>query len=283
MLVFDSHCDTLYRMVYENLDFSSEKLNINKRNLHDGVQVFAAFSDPQFADPMAEVRKMAAKFREIDLGKTVGILALEGGDPIKSIEDVHTVRSLGIRFVTLTWNFGNLIASGNADSDDLGLSDFGKCVLAEFETLGIVPDVSHASEKTFWNVAEVYKKPFIASHSNSKAVCPHRRNLTDEQFLHIKNTGGMVGINFYPPFLSEDNSADVSTIVKHIEHFLSLGGERAVGIGSDFDGIDSYPENLENGGKYYVLADELLRLNYPEKFVSAIFYENYITFVKNNL
>ena len=93
----------------------------------------------------------------------------------------------------------------------------------------------------------------------------------------------MVGINFYPPFLSETNSADTGAIVKHIEHFLSLGGEKTIGLGADFDGIDSYPENIENGGKYYVLADELLRLNYHEKLVSAIFYENYITFVKNNL
>ena len=298
MLVFDAHCDTLTKLVYDNKSFSCRSLHVNVANINPGVQVFACFADPSFQNPVREILKMIDCFwcqgfsHAIDYSsmtnavsnqKTAAFLAIEGGEAIA--DDLSLLRifyRLGVRFLTLTWNNDNSIA-GSAKGIGYGLTEFGKNVVSEMNRLKMVIDVSHISEKAFFDVAKESCRPFIASHSNSKAVYNHPRNLTDEQFEIIKNTGGMVGINLYPDFLTDSKNANVKDVILHIEHFLSLGGEDFIGLGGDFDGIDKTLADITDAGKYAVLREELLRLNYPEYLTDKIFYKNFMIFVENNL
>jgi len=139
------------------------------------------------------------------------------------------------------------------------------------ERLGMAVDVSHISEKGFWDVIEVARKPIIASHSCAKGLCPHYRNLTEAQFMAICEGGGVVGVNFYPLFLGGNNVHD---IIKHILYFLSLGGENHIGFGSDFDGIPNLPEGISGAGDVDKIINALLRENISEEIVRKITYAN---------
>jgi len=196
------------------------------------------------------------------------ILGIEGGEAIEgSFDRLYEVYKLGVRLIGLTWNTPNEI-SDTAASPKNGLTEFGRQLIPKMESLNMMVDVSHISEKGFWDVCEISKKPFIASHSNSKTIKNHNRNLTDEQFKALIKKGGVAGINLYPLFLGEN--ANISTAVSHIEHFLSLGGEDNIGIGADFDGIDFLPAGISGSESLHNLLNELLKLNYNEKIVRKI-------------
>ena len=170
-----------------------------------------------------------------------GILSIEGGEPIEKLEDIEYLKSLGIMMIAPTWNYKNKLGCGVLEKEDTGLTEFGKKAIAKMNELGILIDVSHLSEKSFWDVCKISKKPICASHSNSKTIKDNPRNLTDEQFIKIRDMKGCVGINFYPPFLGDS----IDCVVDHINHFLSLGGEDNIGMGSDFDGVDFLPKEID--------------------------------------
>lgn len=137
-------------------------------------------------------------------------------------------------------------------------------------------DVSHLNDRSFYDIAEISSLPIIASHSNSRSVCKHRRNLTNDMFSIIKNSGGCVGVNFYPPFLNDSGSANIDDIVRHIEHFLDLGGENHIGLGTDFDGTDGLmPTGICGCEDVYKLFDRLLQLNYSEALIEKISHKNF--------
>ncbi|MBR1482058.1 MAG: membrane dipeptidase, partial [Ruminococcus sp.] len=182
---------------------------------------------------------------------------------------------------TLTWNASNPLGDGAEVRKASGITGFGKKVVAEMEKYHIVVDVSHACEKLFYDVAAAAKKPFVASHSNAASVTPHCRNLTDEQFLVIKQAGGVVGMNFHNAFLNtHPENACTQDIIRHIEHFLSLGGEDVVCFGSDFDG-GTLPQDIADSRVYHKIYDELCRRNYKESLIKKIFYENALNFFEN--
>jgi membrane dipeptidase len=142
--------------------------------------------------------------------------------------------------LTLTWNGKNDIASGNDTAD--GMSDFGREAVRALEDHRIVVDVSHLNDAGFADLLHVATRPFVASHSNSRAVCPHPRNLTDAQFGEIRDRGGLVGINYYRAFIADvpaGKDVTFDQLSRHIDHFLSLGGEKVLALGSDFDGSDT--------------------------------------------
>ena len=177
-----------------------------------------------------------------------------------------------MRAINLVWNRDNLLCGCAASGENIGLTGAGRDFVCEAERLGIIIDVSHMSEKGFWDLCEVLNGPFMAGHSNSKKICPHPRNLTDEQFCEIVKRGGVAGINLYTEFLAKD--ATLYDVIKHIEHFMSLGGEKNIALGGDLDGCDSLPEGfggIEDMGNLYEL---LLRENYREDVVRGIFYNN---------
>ena len=258
MEIFDAHCDTISELLGRGKNLSENNLHIDMKRLSEYssyTQVFAAFVAPEYADcAMERTKAIINKFYYEAVKNKIAVcksytdwenakenvkafLSLEGGDAIQSVSDVSELYGMGIRMIALTWNYKNKIACGVMEKEDSGLSEFGAEVIRQMNRLGIIIDVSHLSEKSFWDVLKISKKPVCASHSNLKSVKNHLRNLTDEQFIKIKETGGVAGINFYPPFFGDD----IKDIVCHVGRFLSLGGEDNIGIGTDFDGVDCLP------------------------------------------
>ena len=185
----------------------------------------------------------------------------------------------GVIMLNLCWNRDNALC-GAAMGSGSGLTEQGRGFVRECQRLGVAVDMSHASERAFWDALELSEKPMIASHSNSAALCSaFPRNLTDAQFGALAKTGGGAGINLCPDFLAE-GGAGMADVLRHIEHFLALGGERAVFLGADFDGIDATPEGLRGAQDMGALYEALLRENYPEALVRGIFYENLLNILE---
>jgi membrane dipeptidase len=184
----------------------------------------------------------------------------------------------------LTWNYRNQIADGVADAiTGGGLTPFGKNVVTEMNRLGMMVDVSHLSETGFWDVIGISAAPIIASHSNAKKICNHRRNLTDEQLLALMKNGGVTGINLCPDFICSDTKASMKHVIEHIEYIVALTGEDTIGLGADYDGIDATPEGLEGVQCINNLLNELLRLNYSETLVNKLAGQNFLRVIKRVL
>jgi membrane dipeptidase len=211
--------------------------------------------------------------------KTGAVLTVEGGAAAAgSLERLQYMADLGVKVMTLTWNSSCEIGDGAGVESSKGLTEFGKIAVKEMERLHMVVDISHASDKLFYDVADCTEKPIIATHSNSRKICgenlwAHRRNLTDEQFTLIKNRGGLVGINFVPEFLNNSGEADSEDILRHIEHFLSLGGENCVAFGSDFDGTE-LPKGMTGIESVEEIGELMLRHNYSDVLVNSILFDN---------
>jgi len=207
-------------------------------------------------------------------GKTAAFLAVEGAEQLGcSVQNLKLAFDLGVRAVNITWNHANALSGSNADKADVGLTPDGKDFVIACNELGVIVDVSHISEPGFWDVIATTTKPILAGHSNSKALCHHSRNLTDEQFMAIVRNGGVVGINLFTDFLGEN--ATVDTVADHIEHFLSLGGEKNIGIGTDFDGCSNmFPAGISAIGDLICLYDTLLHRGYTQSLTDDIFFNN---------
>ena len=147
----------------------------------------------------------------------------------------------------------------------------------------MIVDVSHLCEASFNDVLELSEAPVIASHSNAKAVCSHPRNLSDAQLRDIRSKGGVVGINFYPYFLNNTQTASLDDVIKHIEHICSITGEDHIGLGPDYDGIDCVPEGLENVRYLPALFDRLLSLNYTDAFIEKLAGLNFFRVIRQIL
>ncbi len=295
---FDAHCDTMSKMYKDGLGLDNPELMVNTNNLlryKSAIQVFALFNEGDLnEDEMisaldffkCQCKKIpnsvsvCTSSQQIDENKSPlsAILAIEGlgNQPDFSLESVGRFYDVGVRFMSLCWNNDNALCGG-CEGKNTGLTALGKQTLAEMEKRNIVLDVSHMSDKSFWESLDNYTLPLCATHSVSRAVHSHVRNLTDEQFMAIAERGGVCGINFYPPFLC-GGEADINTVIKHIEHFLSLGGENSIGLGSDFDGICETPYDIKNSADFYKLFDALFSLNYSEEVVEKIAFRNFKNF-----
>ncbi len=205
--------------------------------------------------------------------KTAAFLSVEGAELLGcSTEGLINAHKLGVRAVNITWNHENILSGSCAENPDKGLTGQGKAFVKKCNELGVLIDVSHISEKGFWDVFDISDKPFLASHSNSSAVYPHRRNLTDDQFRAIMSVGGVAGINLYSAFLGEKPS--LNTAVRHVLHFIELGGENNISIGADLDGCDELPEGvfgIEGIEKFY---NELLKAGIDDLLARKIFFDN---------
>ncbi|MDP4132619.1 MAG: dipeptidase [Bacillota bacterium] len=273
-MIVDAHCDTLEKWSEGNFDTDFNPKDIKE----DYIQVLAAYigDGPNYYEYTGKLINcfnnlpdtykkclFADDFCNLD-GKIGAILSIEGGEALKGeIGNIRYFFDKGIRIFGLTWNYENEIASGAHEKDDKGLTPFGKEVIRECEDLGVTVDLSHTGEKSFYEAVYNSRRPVILSHSNSKAVMNHERNVTDKQFLALVNNGGVLGINFYPKFLSEKSSG-IDDIIKHIDHFLSLGGENNIGFGTDFDGIPEKPIGVHGTKSLYDIVDRLYSLYKPE-------------------
>jgi len=311
MIIVDAHCDTITTIMEtkEQLRENKGHIDLERLKQYDSfVQFFAAFISPAHA-------KMGALCRAIDIidrlyeeikinkndimlcsnyndimtaiqtNKIAAVLTIEGGDALEeSISALRMLYKLGVRAITLTWNHRNQIADGVSDAiTGGGLTPFGKDVIGEMNSLGMLVDVSHLSEAGFWDVLSTTSSPIIASHSNAKKICNHRRNLTDSQLLALKKNGGVTGINLCPDFISSEGSATMKHVLDHIEHIVALTGEDTLGMGADYDGIDETPQGLEGVQCLKDLFNELLKLNYSETLVNKIAGENFLRVIKNVL
>jgi membrane dipeptidase len=216
--------------------------------------------------------------------KCAGILCLEGGELIEGdLAVLRMLHKLGIRYMTLTWNYDNQIGCGIGTDKDTGLSKFGVEVIKEMNRIGIIVDVSHASEMTFWDALKISTMSVICSHSNAKSICSHKRNLSDEQIKAIAKKEGVIGINFNSDFLNNSGEADIDDIIKHIEYIASLVGAEHIGIGSDFDGIEKTPRDLKSIEDMNELFNRLAKMNYTQKQINDISGENFLRVIKETI
>ena len=269
----DLHCDTLMKIAKSgNLD-ENGKSHVSLRGLQEGGVALQCFADfvptgmfPKFIRKGAtnlmfnkfykNYQNMMVYHRDIlfpvltkaDLDKCgvdgkIGILLTieDGGVLGEKIGNVEKYYNKGVRLVTLTWNHENAIGYPNSNEAEImnkGLKPYGKEVVKEMERLGMVVDVSHVSDGVFWDVAEMATKPFLASHSNSRAVCGHKRNMTDEMIKKLADKGGVMGLNMAPEFVGAvEGITRLEDLVTQILHIRNVGGSDVLALGSDFDGI----------------------------------------------
>ncbi|TKI56674.1 membrane dipeptidase [Brevibacillus antibioticus] len=303
MPIIDLHCDALLKIWEKNgaLSFAdAEELDVNRKRLHDGgvkLQCYAIWTSPELSTEQrfqkaldqihyfyTEVLGKHPEIKQIrdwsDLdrlqeGEIGALLTLEGVEPIgNDMKKLHILYQLGVRSVGLTWNFANLAADGALEPRNAGLTTFGKEIIQFHNEHKMLTDVSHLGEGSFWDTIELATYP-IASHSNARAICDHPRNLKDEQAKALFAKGANVHVVYCTQFIKETTPTTIDDLIKHIDHFCSLGGVRHIGLGSDFDGITAKVVGLEHAGQSQNLINQLLK-HYKEEEVRGFAYENFL-------
>ena len=333
MKIIDMHCDTiteLYdRRVKERSTATLKKnfLHIDLEKLKQGnymLQNFAIFQSLKKHEKMFEdsikyidyfyqemeankdyigvVRTYEDIIRNEKEGKMSALLTLEeGAEAEGKLEFLRTYYRLGVRMITLTWNYENGIGYPNfhyeeGKTSDMksrntidGLTEFGISFIEEMERLGMVIDVSHLSDAGFYDVLRYTKKPFVASHSNAMHCCNHCRNLTDDMIRRLSERGGVTGINFYPYFLDEvapeedrKEYASIEKILAHIKHIKKIGGIQCIGLGTDFDGIEGDLE-IKDASYMQMLVERLEKAGFTPTEIEAICYKNVLRVYKEIL
>ena len=285
----DLHCDTLYELYKKGLTYQNDRLHLRTEfeNVFEAhTQVFAVWTENRISDEEAwtQFHAILNHANKAEIPSSVNrVLAVEGGALLaKDISRLDTLYTLGVRLLTLVWQ--DHCEIGGAWNTEEGLTEFGFEVVRRCLSLGIHPDLSHASDKMFWQVAELcenVQKPLLATHSNSRAVCDHRRNLTDEMFTQVVKSGGVAGISMAAIHLAKGRDATLEDVIRHIEHYCSLGGESSICLGCDFDGIGSSPKEIKTMYDLPLLADRLARLGYSDCQIEGIFYKNADRFLKS--
>lgn len=272
MTLFDLHCDTLTRNLYPPYEKETEVLDNPRFSLSlskvpsgtKWAQCFAVFipddlrgeAAADFFDRAADLfyREAAihgdrvqpcGEFWEVEsaisAGKCAAILTVEGGAALAGqLERVNYLHTRGVRMMTLTWNGANELASGHDTST--GITSFGREAVAEMERQGILVDVSHLNDRGFEELLGIAGKPFVASHSNARSVCGHKRNLPDAYIKEMSARGCLIGLNYCRVFLSDDGRGNLDDLYRHVCHFLDLGAERSLALGSDYDGASIHPD-----------------------------------------
>lgn len=309
MNYFDLHCDTLYEMKKRGEDFfNGGALAVSFENaamFDKYARIMAIWTKSGISDDEAYslYRDTVAYMKEhidsrvmqcrthTDLvaaqkaGKIPFFLAVEGATLLGGdISRLDTLYADGVRFLTLTWKDDGCIG-GSWNTED-GLSPFGREVVSKCAELGIAVDLSHASHKMMADVFDIAKTlplRVIATHSNSDALCPHGRNLTDAEAQNIASLGGIVGISFTPGHLNPSGTADISDIVAHARHYLSLGLENSLCIGADFDGIVNLPRGIVNERNIVDVEKVLEKAGIPAETRDKIFWQNAENFIKKNM
>ena len=278
----DLHCDTLYALYKKGLSYQNDSLHLRSdfESIFDRhTQVFAIWSEHGLSPDEAwkQFHAILAHAQKAGIPQSVkGMLSVEGGALLgNDLSRLDVLYNCGVRILTLVWE--DVCSVGGAHDTSVGLSAFGHQVVERCLALGIHPDLSHASDKMFWEVAEKMQGkhlPLLATHSNSRSICHHSRNLTDEMFRTIKESGGVAGISMAALHLAEDGNASITDVLSHIEHYFSLGGEDTVALGCDFDGISAAPKEIGSMYDLPILAEHLARLGYSDCQIEKIFYRN---------
>ncbi|MBQ3295423.1 MAG: dipeptidase [Erysipelotrichaceae bacterium] len=317
MKYVDMHCDTITSLYRSNGSLLNNDLHIDLNKLRKGeclLQNFAIFTNIEKEDSSFTKAAIDYYYKQLeenkDLikpvfsyddiienekeGKISALLTLEEGSVIdNNLNNLGYYYDKGVRMITLTWNYPNGIGHPNfiyekdRDHDKLhtinekdGLTPFGIEYVKRMEELGIIVDVSHLSDAGFYDVLKYTDKPFVASHSNARAVCPVARNLSDEMIRKLSDRGGVTGLNYCSAFIEDLNEeyTTIENMVRHIRHIVDVGGIDCIGLGSDFDGIGNKLEIVDASGvqKLYVA----LKPYFSEDELEKIFYRNVLRVYK---
>lgn len=306
MKYMDFHCDTLTVLQSPKDDLMENQTNVDLKRANTQfsqyVQVFALWKDQRKSKGSREeeflhlyqnavaLLKNAEDFRwcqnKQELASSIqenvhcGLLAIEDLSIMGTLAE--EIEKYAIASVMLTWNYENEYGYGAVADNCKGLKAKGKKMVQSLQQKGILLDVSHLSEAGFYDVADLTNGAFVATHSNAYAVCPHVRNLKDEQIKILIARQGLMGLNFYRYFIEQEGNCGLTDIVKHVEHVLSLGGEDILAFGCDFDGSDDeFPDGITGIESMGALYELLLRENYKEDIVRKIFFENGEAFWRN--
>lgn len=299
MPIVDLHCDTLTLCCSAGVDLDCDQSHLSLDQIDRGegwCQAFAVFIPDEYRGKAAvdyferhlayfhrQLEKFSHRLTQVTTAREIGdalarkkaaaLLTVEGGCVLEGKEErIPWLAAQGVRMLTLTWNGANEIAGGVGE--DTGLTDFGRRAVPLLEENGIIVDLSHLGDRAFDQVMEIIRRPPVASHSNSRTVCPHRRNLTDDQFRRIVEKGGLVGLNFSVGFLSQGpEMPTIDTLCDHIRRFVKLGGEDHLALGSDFDGTD-LPPCLSCAEKLALLGDGMVKSGISRQLAEKILWKN---------
>lgn len=332
MKIADMHCDTisvllekrrageqtslrentghldLQRMRDSGYFLQNFALYVNKNRCADSWEEVCALYEvyrqemAENADIIAPVSKYSDIAANEAAGKMSSMLTVEEGAVCKGeLTKLHKLYDIGVRMLTLTWNFPNELGYPHCTSSG-GLTERGREFVAEMQRIGMIVDVSHLSDAGFYDVLESTCKPFVASHSNARSICGHSRNLTDDMIRQLAECGGCMGLNFYADFLEipQSRKATAETIakrgeknapvsvggleamVRHARHIVNAGGIDVLGLGSDFDGIDTN-EALPGVQCMELLWNVLKKADFTENQLDKIFCHNVLRVYKDCL
>ena len=303
--VFDLHCDTALALLDKefqggvSLRKNSAHIDLERAKTLPGyAQCFACYTTPGFRERfqvspvVAFEREMGEILSQIEQNSDLIRLAMSADDVEKNFEKglmsgiltiegpagfdfdptlLEELDKVGFRISSLGWNEKNVLTGSHVTGG--GLTDLGREFVKEAQRVGMIVDVSHISDEGFWGIMDVTEKPIVATHSNSRAVCDHSRNLTDDMFKAICQTGGVAGFNQCAPFVGE--KPDLDTICDHILHFLELDPEADhIALGGDLDGCDELPAGFEGVQSYPAMAQRLQERGVDEKLIRKIYWEN---------
>lgn len=315
--LIDLHCDTIWRLMDagEEATLGENPFCVNMAEMRKAdtmAQFFACFVDVKrfeqeegyeegytyvnrmirrmqkevgnFSDKIAFAKSGEEIERNRENGKISAILTLEEGGVLNGkTERIEELWEKGIRLITILWNYENCIGYPNSRKREImerGLKPFGFETVEKMNEKGMLVDVSHLSDGGFWDVLNASKRPVVASHSNARKLCPHPRNLTDAMIRALAETGGVIGVNFYPRFIRENGKACVEDLTRHIAHIINTGGEESVCIGTDFDGFSGESIEIARAGQMYLLYDALKKAGFTERQLEKIWHGNAMRVIK---
>ncbi|MBQ3552023.1 MAG: dipeptidase [Clostridia bacterium] len=295
--IADAHCDYLYNDVYNGYDISDpvKDQHISLASLKKGnvkLQFFAVWVDSRIKYPYLHqamsmidaCHLIVDAYDELcwfdsdynpESDKTAVVLTLEGGEAIEgSLTNLRNFYRLGARAMTFTWNHTNSLAQPAMRKNAKGLTELGKEVLYEMNEIGMAVDVSHLSDAGIDDCLALSTAPIFASHTNCRSIKAHARNMRDDHIREIGARGGVIGVNFYIPHLTDDAKPSVRQVVDHIEHIVELGGIGCPVLGSDFDGMNPTIRDLSTSADMQNITIELVRRGFNDDEVLRICYKN---------
>lgn len=309
MRYIDFHCDTFLKLYEEDKELFKNDCSVDIEKLLKGdclAQYFAVFIDTNYnKSPFDKANKVIDKFylelnknidyiklgtnyssitENISSNKISAFLTLEEGECLEgNLDNLSFFYSRGVRLITLTWNYENAIGYPGVlnNLNKNGLKIFGKELVEAMNSYKMLIDVSHLNDGGFYDVINGSKYPIIASHSNSRYITPHTRNLDDDMIKKLANKGGLMGLNFASFFMGESNVTKIDDMIKHILHIKNVGGIDVLALGSDFDGIPNKVE-INNSSEMNKLSIALKGI-LTEAEIEKIYYKNALRIIKDVL
>ena len=302
MYIVDMHCDSIstvtaerglvnpynFSREYPQLQFVAEFVpradeapEVRRRRLMHYLDVYISECQRLKLVPVSTCHDLSFA---TTVERRAAILAIEGGGGLfADSEELNTLYRAGLRVLGLAWDTNELAASA-WDKNDTGLTPEGVAMVKRCSELGIILDVSHLSDNSFYQLLDTTAYPVVATHSNFRELCSSPRNLTLDMARRITSRGGVIGLNLYPSFLNDSGRADMNDILRHVDYALEHLGEDSLAFGFDIDGTDGvYPDGLDERSSIHDRVVDLLLTRYSESVVEKIAGKNAIEFLKNNL